>query len=115
MPLPRAAGDRRGCTVLSVVLADSPETSTPIGTLTFLFTDIEESTRRWQQDADGMSAALAEHDRIVHDAVAAAGGTVFKHTGDGMCAVFRSAHAAVTAALTAQAKLSLPVRMGLHT
>jgi len=84
------------------------------GTVTFLFTDIEGSTERWQRD-ELMSAALAAHDRTIRAAVERHGGIVFKHTGDGVCAVFVSAPSAVAAAVEAQAGLELPVRMGLHT
>jgi predicted ATPase len=85
------------------------------GTVTFLFTDIEGSTERWQRDSRAMAEALAAHDELIRSAVERRGGTVFKHTGDGMCAVFPSAPEAVAAALDAQDGLELPVRMGLHT
>lgn len=87
----------------------------PSGTVTFLFTDIEGSTQRWQDDDQAMSEALAEHDHLLRSVVESHGGLVFKHTGDGLCAVFSSATAAVAAAVEAQARLALPVRMGLHT
>lgn len=83
-------------------------------TLTFLFTDIVDSTRRWQEP-DVMRPALRSHDAVLRDTVVRCGGTVFKHTGDGMAAVFASAVDAVDAALEAQERLQLPVRMGLHT
>jgi len=88
------------------------------GALTFLFTDIEASTRRWETDATAMSAALAGHDETLRAAVAAAGGSVFKHTGDGMCAVFNSAAAALAGAIAAQQQLAagpLRVRMAIHS
>jgi class 3 adenylate cyclase len=84
-------------------------------TMTFLFTDIESSTRRWEDDPDGMAVALAAHDEVLARCVEVGGGRVFKHTGDGVCAVFESAGRAVAAAVEAQAALQLPVRMGLHT
>ena len=84
-------------------------------TLTFLFTDIEDSTRRWQADRDVMAAALANHDATLVRVIEANGGDVFKHTGDGLCAVFESAASAVVAAEAAQQELELPVRMGVHT
>lgn len=83
--------------------------------MTFLFTDVEGSTRRWEENADGMRAALAAHDAVLRAAVEAHGGHVFKHTGDGVCAAFESAHSAVDAAVAAQHGLELPVRMGLAT
>ncbi|MGB9345917.1 MAG: AAA family ATPase, partial [Ilumatobacteraceae bacterium] len=85
------------------------------GTWTFLFTDIEDSTLRWQADREAMAAALAAHDATLTRVIEANGGRVFKHTGDGVCAVFGSAGSAVTAASAAQDELELPVRMGVHT
>jgi predicted ATPase/class 3 adenylate cyclase len=87
----------------------------PSGVVTFLFTDVEGSTRRWETDADGMRAALAAHDDVLRSAIEAHGGFMFKHTGDGMCAAFASPTSAVDAAVTAQRKLELPVRMGIAT
>ena len=58
----------------------------PSGVLTFLFTDIEGSTRRWEADADAMRAALVTHDEVLREAIEAHGGFLFKHTGDGGCA-----------------------------
>ncbi|MCU1450472.1 MAG: Adenylate/guanylate cyclase [Acidimicrobiales bacterium] len=84
-------------------------------THTFLFTDVQGSTRRWQADPEAMATALAEHDRLLHAAVTVHGGRVFKNTGDGMCAVFESATEAVRAALEAQRRLQLPVRMAIHS
>jgi predicted ATPase len=83
--------------------------------VTFLFTDIEGSTRRWEADPDGMRAALAAHDAALRAAIEDNDGWLFKHTGDGVCAAFASARAAVEAAVTAQRTLRLPVRMGLAT
>ncbi len=83
--------------------------------MTFLFTDIESSTQRWQEDRGAMASALAEHDAVLARIVESNDGRVFKHTGDGVCAVFESARRAANAAREAQASLALPVRMGLHT
>ena len=91
------------------------EQASPSGVVTFLFTDIEGSTRRWESDADGMRAALAAHDEVLRGAVGAHGGFLFKHTGDGVCAVFTSPKSAVEAAIDAQRALELPVRMGIST
>src|ERR1700694_4054222 len=85
------------------------------GVVTLLFTDIEGSTRRWEADADGMRAALETHDRVWREAIKAHKGWLFKHTGDGVCAVFASPHCAVYAAVAAQHALELPVRMGIAT
>ena len=87
----------------------------PSGVVTFLFTDIEGSTRRWEADADVMRKALAAHDEVLRHQIEAHGGFMFKHTGDGVCAAFASPKAAVDAALASQRDLELPVRMGLAT
>jgi predicted ATPase/class 3 adenylate cyclase len=96
----------------------------PTGTVTFLFTDIEGSTRLWERDAQAMQAALARHDEILRDAMESRGGYVFKTVGDAFCAAFRAAPDALEAALAAQRALfsepwgkigSLRVRMALHT
>src|SRR6516165_8325293 len=90
-------------------------TAAPSGVVTFLFTDVEGSTRRWENDANAMRAALAAHDEVLRSAIEAHGGWLFKHTGDGVCAAFSSPKAAVDAAIVAQRKLELPVRMGIAT
>jgi predicted ATPase len=89
----------------------------PSGTVTFLFTDVEGSTRRWQEDEVGMRAALARHDDLLREVVEGHGGAVFSTMGDGMAAAFPSASDGVAAALDAQEALAgvLPVRMGVHT
>jgi predicted ATPase/class 3 adenylate cyclase len=92
------------------------------GTITFLFTDVEGSTRLWEQFPDGMKGALERHDTILRAAIDASGGRIVKTTGDGMMAVFERAADAATAGLTAQRALAtepwssvaLRVRMGLH-
>jgi predicted ATPase len=83
--------------------------------VTFLFTDVEGSTRRWEADAEGMRKALAAHDEVLRGAIEGHGGWLFKHTGDGACAAFASPRSAVDAAVAAQLQLELPVRMGLAT
>ena len=83
--------------------------------VTFLFTDVEGSTRRWEADAEGMRAALAAHDEVLRGAIEAHGGWLFKHTGDGVCAAFASPKSAVDAAVAAQRALELRVRMGIAT
>jgi predicted ATPase len=83
--------------------------------VTFLFTDVEGSTRRWEADADEMRIALAAHDEVLRGAIEGHGGWLFKHTGDGVCAAFASPGSAVDAAVAAQLELELPVRMGLAT
>ena len=87
----------------------------PSGVVTFLFTDVEGSTRRWEANADRMRAALAAHDEVLRQVIEAHGGWLFKHTGDGVCAAFASPRSAVDAAVAAQRALELPVRMGIAT
>ena len=90
---------------------------------TFLFSDIEASTRRWEGDPEAMTVDLARHDELLRAAIEAAGGEVFSHTGDGMAAAFRAAPDAVAAAVAAQRALAsavwaapgpLRVRMAIH-
>jgi predicted ATPase len=83
--------------------------------VTFLFTDIEGSTRRWESDADAMRTALLAHDEVLRTAIESHGGFQFSHTGDGVVAAFASPMSAVDAAVAAQRVLELPVRMGLAT
>jgi class 3 adenylate cyclase len=94
----------------------------PTGTITFLFTDIEGSTRLWQDHPDAMRAALARHDGLLRAAIEARGGYVFSTAGDGFSAAFHSVQDGVAAALEAQQSLAaeqwgdaaLRVRMALH-
>jgi predicted ATPase len=83
--------------------------------VTFLFTDIEGSTRRWESDAQSMRAALLAHDEVLRSAIEAHEGFLFSHTGDGVVAAFASPRSAVDAAVAAQRGLELPVRMGIAT
>jgi predicted ATPase/class 3 adenylate cyclase len=94
-----------------------------VATEVFLFTDIEGSTRRWAAAADQMGHALAVHDAVLASSLAASGGEVFKHTGDGLVVRFGSAPAAIAAAANAQRSLDqadwegngpLVVRMAIH-
>jgi class 3 adenylate cyclase len=84
----------------------------PSGVVTFLFTDIEGSTRRWEADAEAMRAALLKHDDVLRTAIEEHEGFLFSHTGDGVVAAFASPRSAVDAAVAAQRALELPVRMG---
>jgi class 3 adenylate cyclase len=92
--------------------------------VTFLFTDLEGSTRLWEEQPDAMRDALARHDQILRDAVEKYEGQVVKTTGDGLHAAFGTAHDAVAASIEAQRGLdaepwTLPdpllVRMCIHT
>ncbi|HLX57582.1 MAG TPA: tetratricopeptide repeat protein [Ktedonobacteraceae bacterium] len=96
----------------------------PTGTVTFLFTDIEGSTTRWEHHPESMRAALARHDTLLRSVITAHGGFVFKMMGDAVYAVFAVASDAVAAAVAAQQAVnteewgevgSLRVRMALHT
>ena len=75
-------------------------------TVTFLFTDIEGSTRLWQEHPTRMPDALAHHDAIARAAIADGGGRLFKHTGDGVCAAFADARAALATAVVLQRALA---------
>src|SRR5271166_819610 len=103
------------CSVCHSALVSASPAAAPSGVVTFLFTDVEGSTRRWEADADAMRVALAAHDEVLRDAIEAHGGWLFKHTGDGVCAAFGSPRSAVDAAVAAQRALGLPVRMGIAT
>jgi predicted ATPase/class 3 adenylate cyclase len=91
----------------------------PSGTVTFLFTDIEGSTRLWEERPDEMRAAIAEHDARFRSAIEGNGGYVVKTTGDGFHAAFGRAADAVAAAVQCQAALAdlplIKVRMGMNT
>jgi predicted ATPase/class 3 adenylate cyclase len=94
------------------------------GTLTFLFTDIEGSTRRWESDPVAMEDAVRRHDDLLRSMIAERGGRFVKQTGDGVFATFDDAGSAVSAAVAAQEGFAshdwasfgpLPVRMGVHS
>ena len=94
------------------------------GTVTFLFTDLEGSTRLWEDFPDAMQDALARHDAILRGAMLARDGQIVKTTGDGVHAVFASAHDALAAAADAERAIvaepwgrtgPLRVRIGVHT
>ena len=96
----------------------------PTGTVTFLFTDIEGSTRLWQEQPEAMSVAHARHDEILRDAIESDHGYIFQIVGDSFSAAFHNAIDALNAVLSAQRGLqtetwgetgAIKVRMGLHT
>ncbi len=97
----------------------------PSGTVTFLFTDIEASTGRWEAHPDLMPAAFARQEAILRAAIAAQEGWAYKQIGDAFQAAFQTAPAALAAAIAAQRALAtepwpeatgpLRVRMALHT
>ncbi|HEY1437015.1 MAG TPA: tetratricopeptide repeat protein [Casimicrobiaceae bacterium] len=95
----------------------------PTGTVTFLFTDIEGSTRLWATHRAAMQQALAHHDAIMRDAIESNDGYIVKTTGDGVLAAFAIAADAMAACLAAQralkahawGELSIKSRMALHS
>ena len=108
----------------SITRPDASTPSFPTGTVTFLFTDIEGSTRLWESQQAAMQAALPRHDALVRQCIAAHNGHVFKTGGDAFCAAFHTAPDALAAALEAQRAIhaerwpesaKLRVRMALHT
>ena len=95
----------------------------PSGTVTFVLSDIEGSTRHWQEDEAAMRDALVRHDEIVRATMEARDGHVVKNTGDGLMAAFAGAGDAIAAAVEAQRRLrrtdwgplSLVVRIAVHS
>ena len=96
----------------------------PTGTVTFLFSDVEGSTTRWEAHPAEMQEALRRHERLMRDALAAHRGYIFKTVGDEFCVAFPDAPSAIAAALDAQRAIAsadwsgvdgLGVRMALHT
>jgi hypothetical protein len=88
----------------------------PSGTVTFLFTDIEGSTRLLHElGPEPYAAALAEHRRVLREAFSRHGGVEVDTQGDAFFVAFPTAPGALAAAGEAQGTLSLPVRMGVHT
>ena len=99
-------------------------TGLPTGTITFLFTDVEGSTKLWERNPEAMSKALSHHDELIRNAAEAHDGFVFKTVGDAFYAAFSTAAEAVEAAIDAQKSLlseeweetgPLKVRIALHT
>lgn len=95
-----------------------------MSTLTFFYTDIEGSTRLWEQEPEAMRTAIEQHNTVLQTAIDVQGGRVFRTAGDAFCAAFSSAPAAVAAATDAQRCLqrekwglseSLRVRLVLHS
>jgi predicted ATPase/class 3 adenylate cyclase len=111
-------------TVSSRLGAGAP--SMPAGTVTFLLTDIEGSTRLWEAHPADMDVALSRHDALLREAIESQGGMVVTSRGEGdsIFAVFASAPSALEAAGVAQRRLdeekwpggiAIRVRMALHT
>jgi predicted ATPase/class 3 adenylate cyclase len=103
---------------------DKKSVSAPTGTVTFLFTDIEGSTQRWDARREAMRAAVVRHDSLMRQACERQFGFVFKTVGDAFCVAFGRPEDAVAAALDAQRAMNaddfsgvdgLRVRMAIHT
>jgi predicted ATPase/class 3 adenylate cyclase len=104
---------------------DTPQfAARPTGTVTFLFSDIEGSTRLWEQYPQAMPQAFARQEILIRQAMAAHGGYVYKMIGDAFQVAFSTASDALSAAIETQRLLAaepwsgipqLKVRMGLHT
>jgi len=94
----------------------------PSGNVTFLFTDIEGSTKLWEDFPEEMRVALARHDALLRDAIQKHNGHVFKTVGDMFCAVFAEPADALSATVSAQQSIAgmvvsdrpLRVRMAVH-
>jgi predicted ATPase/class 3 adenylate cyclase len=108
---------------MSALPSDLP-TAIPSGTITFVFTDIEGSTKRWDRDRAAMETAVRRHDAIMREAIAAYNGHVFKTIGDAFCAAFHKPEDAVAAMFDAQRALGaedfsavdgIRVRAAIHT
>ncbi len=108
------------------LVADAPSTiaDLPTGTVTFLFTDLEDSTRLWDEHPEAMRAALARHDAFLREAVESHRGQIVKMTGDGGYSVFADAADALGAAVDALRAVEaetwdvtgpLRMRMAIHT
>src|SRR6266498_3173488 len=97
--------------------------NTPSGTVSFLFTDIEGSTKIAQEHPEAMPTLFTRHNEILRQAIEAHNGFVFQVVGDSFCASFHNASEALNAALEAQrllhheawAPTPIQVRMGIHT
>jgi predicted ATPase/class 3 adenylate cyclase len=101
-----------------------PGSARPTGTVTFLFSDIEGSTARWERYPAEMQRAVRRHDELMHSAVESHDGYVFKQIGDAFCVAFARPADAVAATLDAQRELAadgfstvdgLKVRVAIHT
>src|SRR6185437_4025795 len=122
--MPYGSRTTLGCrTVAALIVAAGAGVPNPSSITTFLFTDIEGSTRLWETEPQAMRSALARHDAIARAAVESHGGRVVKMTGDGTHAAFDDPHDAVRAALQMQFALGEPnstngvalkLRCGVH-
>jgi predicted ATPase/class 3 adenylate cyclase len=123
-PSTESAGWRAKDALVSATPQETSSEPIPTGTVTFVFTDIEGSTERWDRERDAMQAAVRRHDEIVRSAIVDRGGYVFKTIGDAFCAAFARPEDAVAAILAAQRAIAsedfsavggLRVRAAIHT
>jgi predicted ATPase/class 3 adenylate cyclase len=115
---------RETCCMATRAKSGAPAADHPTGTVTFLFSDIEGSTQRWERTREAMAAGLQRHDNLMHAAIEAHDGYAFKTIGDAFCVAFTLAADAIATALNAQRALAaedfsavggLRVRMAVHT
>ena len=92
----------KGPTVASDRRKPNASLKLPDGTVTFLFTDVEGSTKLWEASRDAMGGALARHDALLRRSIVEHAGIIVKTNGDGFFAVFATAPAALLAAMSAQ-------------
>ncbi len=103
---------------------EGPGTLAPTDEITVLFTDIEDSTQRWEHRPEQMARALRRHDEVLRSVATAYNGSIHSHLGDGMAICFGEPSQAIGAAVAMQHRLQnlswpgdqrLAVRMGIHT
>jgi predicted ATPase/class 3 adenylate cyclase len=119
----QAAKDVHDAGAVETPIGEDRVMAPPSGTVTLLFTDIEGSSRQWDQHPEEMASALRRHDGLLREAIESHGGYVFKTAGDAYCASFAAAASGVEAAMAAQRLFAeepwpepivVRVRMGLH-
>ena len=105
-------------------MTSQPQLATPSGIVTFLFTDVESSTRLWEDHPSQMDAAMARHDEIMRLRIEQHRGYVFSVAGDAFAAAFHTPNEAAQASIAVQQDLAeepwpepirIRVRIGLHT
>ncbi len=120
----RAVPHRRAAPIMLTTAEARSGLALPSGTVTFLFTEVEDSAARGEQRPDTRRSALARHDTLLHAAITIHGGAIVKTVDGTTCAAFHTAPAALATAVAAQERLAaepwgevgpLRVRMALHT
>src|SRR5262249_25423892 len=122
--MPTEAGVAARSAICPMTSSPRARSAFPRGTVTFMFTDIEGSTRLWETQRAAMEKALKRHDVLLRKTIEQHNGHLVKTTGDGACAAFESATDALQASVAAQQALGIEpwpdpvrirVRMALHT